>query len=189
MCFTIVFSFGMEPSSGASLMFQTLPLIFSQIQGGYFLSLLFFLLLLLAALTSQISAMEPLIAYLIDTKKWSRQKSVLVTGVSVLVFSVPCALSFGLLKEYTLFQKNLFDLLSYLCVNILIPIGGFAAVILVGWRWGQKGTLQHLREGAEAFFKAHPILEKSFFMSIKYVAPLFIIFVMLDALGIFAFNS
>lgn len=183
--FTIVFSAGLLPSSGESLMFQTLPIIFSQISGGYFLCLLFFLLLVLAALTSQISAMEPLIAYFIDTWKWKRRRAVLTTGIAVFIVALPCVLSFGPWKEFTLFGKNFFNLLLFLCLNILIPLGGLSAVILVGWRWTFKKAFPHLKEGAEGLFRAHPYLKWYFGISVKYIAPLIIVIVMLDAIGVF----
>ena len=183
--FTIVFSAGLSPSSGESLMFQTLPIIFSQISGGYFMCLLFFLLLVLAALTSQISAMEPLIAYFIDTKKWKRHRAVLTTTIAVFIVALPCVLSFGPWKEFTLFGKNFFNLLLFLCLNILIPLGGLAAVILVGWRWSFRSAYPHLKEGAEGLFKSYPSLRWYFGISIKYIAPLIIVIVMLDALGVF----
>jgi NSS family neurotransmitter:Na+ symporter len=183
--FTIVFSAGLPPSSGESLMFQTLPIIFSQIPGGYFLCLLFFLLLVLAALTSQISAMEPLIAYFMDTWKWKRHRAVLITTLAVFIVALPCALSFGPWSAFTLFGKNFFNLLLFLCLNILIPLGGLAAVILVGWRWTFKNAFLDLKEGAEGLFKIYPPLKWYFEISIKYIAPLIIVIVMLDALGVF----
>jgi NSS family neurotransmitter:Na+ symporter len=183
--FTIVFSAGLPPSSGESLMFQTLPIIFSQISGGYFLCILFFLLLVLAALTSQISAMEPLISYFMDAWKWKRHKAVVVTGVAVFIVSVPCVLSFGPWQDFTLFGKNFFNLLLFLCLNILIPLGGLAAVILVGWWWGFRSAFPHLREGAEKLFKKYPLMKWYFQISMRYIAPIIIVIVMLDALGVF----
>ncbi len=147
--------------------------------------LLFFLLLVLAALTSQISAMEPLIAYFIDTKKWKRHRAVLATTIAVFIVALPCVLSFGPWKEFTLFGKNFFNLLLFLCLNILIPLGGLAAVILVGWRWSFRSAYPHLKEGAEGLFKSYPSLRWYFGISIKYIAPLIIVIVMLDALGVF----
>ncbi len=73
--FTIVFSCSMQPDCGPSLIFKTLPLAFSQMIGGYIIACVFFLLVFLAALSSQISAMEPVIAYLIDEMQWSRKLS------------------------------------------------------------------------------------------------------------------
>lgn len=183
--FSIVFSVGLKPSSGPSLMFQTLPVVFSSMSGGYLLALAFLLLLVLAGITSQISALEPLIAYLIDEKKWTRHKAVIISGVSSFLIGIPSALSFGVLKNVTLFGLNIFELVSFLCVNILIPIGGLLAVILVGWRYGIKKGIAHLEEGTKAFFNRITFFKWYIRIGIKYVAPVLIIFILLDLLGFF----
>ncbi len=185
--FSIVFSFGLPPSAGQGLMFETLPIIFAHIPGGSLLAVLFFLLLVLAALTSQISAMEPLIAYFIDVKGWHRRKAVVITSVAVGLLASIAALSFGPLRHLTLFHKTIFELLLWVCLHLLIPLGGLAAVILVGWRSETKHSTAHLRAGAEGLFKNYPWLERYFRISIKVVAPLAIGVVMLDALGLTTF--
>ncbi|MDN3507259.1 MAG: sodium-dependent transporter [Simkaniaceae bacterium] len=183
--FTIVFAVGVSPSSGESLMFQTLPLIFSQMKGGYFLCLLFFVLLFLAAMTSQISALEPAISYLIDEKKWKRKKAVIFVVVASFLVGVPSALSFGVLKDVNIFDQTIFSAVLNLCINILIPLGGLAAVLLVGWRWGIKKALHHMETGSHGLFKRFPFLRGYFRIGIKYVAPVIILIIMLDALGLF----
>lgn len=185
--FTFVFAVGMSPTSGESLMFQTLPLIFSKIAGGYFLSLLFFLLLFLAAVTSQISALEPTISFLQDSKKWKRHRAVITTCAASFLIGIPSALSFGVLKDFTLFGMTFFNLVLFLCVNILIPLGGLAAVILIGWRWGLKKAMDHLREGSGGLLDRRPIIRHYLCFGMKYLAPLIILFVMLDALGVFRY--
>jgi NSS family neurotransmitter:Na+ symporter len=184
--FTIVFSVGLKPDQGPGLIFHTLPLVFSQISGGYVLAVLFFLLVFLAALTSEISAMEPAIAYLMDEKKWPRKKAVLFVGAGAFLLGVPCALSFNVLKDYTLFGNNFFDVVSSFASNMLIPIGGFLAVIMVGWIWGTKNALKSLKLGAEDLFEKHPIIEKYFWFCFKYSAPILIMIVFLHSLGIFS---
>ena len=183
--FTIVFSFKFAPTSGESLMFQTLPIIFSQIAGGYFFALLFFLLLVIAALTSQISAMEPLISYFVDAWKWRRRKATLLTGIGVFILSIPSVLSFGPLNSYTFFGKTFFHLLLFLCLNILVPLGGLGAIMLVGWRWSFKRAFSHLTQGGEQLFTHYPILKWYFHYTIRYIAPFIIIIVMLNASGVF----
>ena len=180
--FTIVFAVGMKAASGESLMFQTLPIILSKIPGGYFLAVLFFLLLVLAALTSQISALEPMIAYLVDEKKWGRHKSVLVTVASSFVIGIPSALSLGVLKTMTVFGMPFFQFMIFLCLNILIPLGGLASVILVAWRWGIKNALKELKIGTGDLFTRYPILKTYFHVSIKYIAPIIIVLIFIDQL-------
>jgi NSS family neurotransmitter:Na+ symporter len=182
--FTVVFSVGATPDGGTNLMFQTLPMIFSQITGGYFLSILFFLLIFLAGLTSQISAMEPLISYFMDEKKWSRHKSTIFAGAGAFLLGVPSALSFGIWKGYTFFGMNFFDAISYLSINIMIPFGGLAAVILVGWKWGLVPAFAHLREGTGKFYQKYPSIDKYLRFNIKYLSPVIIIIILLNLLGV-----
>ncbi|HPE85099.1 MAG TPA: sodium-dependent transporter, partial [Chlamydiales bacterium] len=93
--FSTVFSVGLKADSGPSLMYETLPLVFSQVTGGYLLAVSFFALVFMAAITSQISAMEPMIAYLGDRFKWKRHKAVLATAISAFLLGIPSALAFG----------------------------------------------------------------------------------------------
>lgn len=183
--FTIAFSAGIKPDSGPGLIFHTLPVVFSSITGGYFVAVLFFLLVFLAAITSQISAMEPTIAYLMDEYKWTRKSAALVCGLGALLLGVPSALSTSWLKDYTLFDLNFLDLMSDLTTSIMIPVGGFLAVILVAWKWGIPNALKSLREGSEALFAERPWIADYFWFTLKYSAPVLILFVFLNAIGIF----
>ncbi len=183
--FSIVFAGGMKPDSGPGLIFHTLPMIFSQIPGGYFVAVMFFFLVLLAALSSQISAMEPTIAYLIDEKGWKRHSSVAFVGFLVFLLGIPSALSYSILKDYTLFGMNFLDFISFFASSILIPLGGFMAVLLVGWRWGVHNALNELKSGADAFFEKNSWLKTYFWFCFKYSAPILMIFVFLNALGLF----
>ena len=182
--FTIVFSVGLEPDSGPGLIFHTLPIVFSQIPGGYFLGILFFLLVVLAALTSEISAMEPSIAYLIDERGWKRHQAVLAIGTGAFLLGVPCALSFSSLAGFTFFGDNFLDALSNLCSNFLIPLGGLLAVVMVGWVWGFPKALNQLKLGAYEFFEHYPTVTAYFWFCFKYAAPFLIVIVFLHALGV-----
>lgn len=182
--FSIVFSVGAEPTSGPNLMFQTLPMVFSQITGGSILAVLFFLLIFLAGLTSQISAMEPVISYLIDEKNFVRHQAVFWCGLGAFVVGIPSALSLGILAGWKIFGMNLFDAVSSFCINILIPLGGLSAVLLLGWRWGLKDAFEHLRVGADRFFEKFPYLVNYLKFSIKYFSPVIIVFILLNILGL-----
>ncbi len=182
--FTIVFSVGIEPGSGPGLIFQTLPLVFSQITGGTLLAILFFILVALAALTSEISAMEPTIAYLMDERGWSRRSAVIACGIAVFLLGVPCALSYSLLSHIELFQMNLLDFFSFVASSIMIPLGGLFAVWLVGWRWKRAAALEELHAGAESTFAKHRWLTYYFDLCFRYLAPALILLVFLNALGV-----
>lgn len=180
--FTIVFSVGMEPDAGPGLIFHTLPWAFSQIPGGYILAVLFFLLVVIAALTSEISALEPSIAYLVDERGWKRRKAVLTCGLVAFLLGIPSALSYNLLKTYTLNGMTFLDLIETSCSSLLIPIGGLLAVVLVGWRWGAPKALAALKQGAESMYARHRWLGFYFWFCFKYSAPVLILFVFLNAL-------
>ena len=182
--FAIVFSTGLEPSGGPALIFHTLPWVFSQIPLGHGVAVLFFLLVVLAAITSEISAMEPTIAWLIDDRKWRRTPAVIACGTGALLLGIPSALSYSLLKNETLFGKTFLDLMDFLATSILIPLGGLCAVLLVGWKWGCPNALKQLRHGAESLFTKQPWLSRYFWFCFKFSAPVLIVLVLLHALQI-----
>lgn len=184
--FSIVFSVGLKPDSGPGLIFHTLPWVFSQIPWGHTLAVLFFLLVFLAALTSEISAMEPTIAYLMDEWGWKRKTAVLTCASGAFLLGIPSALSSNLLKEGTVAGKSFLDLMDFLTTGILIPIGGLAAVLLVGWKWGVPNAIGQLKHGANALFEKWGWLKGYFWLCIKYSAPILIILVFLNAIGILA---
>lgn len=183
--FTIVFSAGLQPDSGPGLLFHTLPVVFSQVSGGYLLALLFFFLVTIAALTSEISAMEPAIAYLIDEWKFRRHQAVIAVTLGALILGIPCALSGSLLSGYTIYGLSVLDAFSDLASNILIPVGGLAAVLLVGWVWGFTNAFNQLKLGAAPLFERHPLLRYYFYFCLKFSAPILIIIVFLHALHVF----
>lgn len=178
--FTIVFSVDLKPDSGPGLIFHTLPWVFSQIPFGYVIAVLFFLLVALAALTSEISAMEPTIAYLIDEWGWKRTPAVLACGIGAFLLGLPSALSYSLLKNQTIGGMTFLDLMDFFATAILIPLGGFFAVLLVGWKWGAVNALAQLKEGSVEFFKRNPWLSRYFWFCFKYSAPTLIALVFLN---------
>ncbi len=182
--FTIVFTYGLEPTSGESLMFHTLPVVFSNMTGGYFFCIAFFVLLFLAGLTSQISALEPMISYLSDEWKLKRVYAVCITCIGSYLIAIPCALSLGPKTGYVFFGNTLFSVIEYLCVNLLVPFGGLIAVFLLGWRWGIRKGIAQIRHGASGTFQRYPWLENYLRVSIRYIAPVVILLIFLDVMGL-----
>lgn len=166
--FTIVFSVGLAPGAGPALIFETLPVVFAQTQGGWLLSVLFFFLVVLAALTSEISALEPSISFLVDEKKWSRKKATITVGIASFALGVPSALSFVYAE-----QISFYELISYVSINILVPLGGLVTLILISYKWGEQKALDYLGRPV-------PILSRYFSLSWKYLAPFFIVIILLD---------
>jgi NSS family neurotransmitter:Na+ symporter len=182
--FTAVFSTGMNPSSGEGLIFHTLPVVFSKMIGGYFFSILFFILLTIAAVTSAISLMEVVTAYFVDEKKWKRHKAVIFFGLATILFGIPSALSFNVISNWTIFGLNYFELLIYLTANIMLPLGGFLLAIFIAYVWGLNKAVVDLKKGAENLFKKKEWVLKVWEIIIKYIAPILIFIVLLHSLGL-----
>lgn len=182
--FTSVFAVGLDPSAGPGLVFHTIPATFAKMPGGYFFSILFFILLTIAALTSAISLLEVVVAYFVDELGWNRKKAVIIFGFVVFLLGLPSALSFNLLADFKIWGKNFFDLVDFLASNILLPTGGLLISIFVGYVWGFDKVLLNLKSGAENLFEKHPkiILTWKFFL--KYLSPVLIFVVLLQSLGI-----
>ncbi len=131
-----VFAFKFEPAAGPSLIFVTLPAIFAKMPMGVFISAIFFILMLFAALTSSISMLEGLVSYMIDRWHWKRFTATTIIALIVFLLGIPCSLSFGMLKDVTIFSnKTIFDSMDFLASNILLPLGGILMAICVGWIW------------------------------------------------------
>lgn len=179
--FTTAFSTEVPPQVGFGLVFQTLPLIFEQIPGGQILLAFFFFFVLIAAISSQISAMEPTIAYLIDHKKKTRKNATFIVAICAFLIGIPCALSFNVFSGVG-GKAAVFDCFNFLTTSILIPMGGLLSVILVGWVQKKFLFSEEFKRGDLFFFKKYPWIEKYFYFCIKYVAPLLIIIVFIHIL-------
>ena len=171
--FPAVFSFGMSPAEGPTLVFEVLPNIFHNMPGGSFWSFLFFVLLALASLTSIISVSEIVVAFLCDCFGMTRIKATcIVTGIS-LVTATLCSLSFGSLAELNRF--NIFDFLSS---NVLLPLGGMGLCVFVGWRMKRSAYLEQMKResGVPAFVFDYITI------GIRFVAPACILTVFIAGL-------
>jgi NSS family neurotransmitter:Na+ symporter len=167
MIFPAVFAFGIEPASGPSLVFITLPGIFQQMPGGDFFGALFFILLAVAALTSTISLLEVVVAYFSEELKISRRKATVIATLAISVLGIFASLSFGPLKDFTLFNKSIFDLLDYTASNVLLPLGGLLIVLFVGWFAGNKIARQELSNEGKLKVTYFPF----FNIIVKFIAP------------------
>lgn len=139
MIFPAVFSFNMEPNSGAGLVFVTLPKIFSQIPHGDIISLLFFILLFCAAVTSGISILEGPCATLIERFKLSRLKACIILFFIISFIAIPATLSFGILENFKIYGKTIFEFLDFLTSNIMLPMNTLLLCLIAGWYLKIKG--------------------------------------------------
>ncbi len=181
--FPVVFAFGAEPDKGAGLVFITLPNIFLQIPGGYIFSILFFLLLGVAALTSSVSILEVVVAYLSEEKNISRTKATIIAASAITVTGVFCTLSHGPLSDVLIFKKNIFQLFDVIASNILLPLGGMFISIFVGWKLKRHIITDELSN----YGTIRIISTKMFIFLVRYLAPISILIVFLNKIGVISF--
>lgn len=174
-----VFSFGVSPEEGPGLLFVILPDIFSQLPFGGFIAIFFFFMLFVAALTSSISMLEVLVAYVIEEMNVKRVKAVFLTGAIALVLVVLNSLSQGVLSDFKILGYNMFDICDKTSANILLPLGGMLMVIFVGWRLKKSDFIDEITSGGNVKLKEW-FLNFTYFI-IKFVAPIVVAVVMISS--------
>ena len=164
-----VFAAGIQPGQGPGLLFDTLPYIFSQMTPwvGAVISILFFMSVLVAALTSSISLLEVGVAYLVEEKGVSRTKATIGLGAIVWVIGVACSLSGGF-----------FDFLDHLCSDWLMPFGGLLFAMFVGWKMSRADVRDELTNGGT---RNRTLFNVVYFL-IRYFAPIGILGIFLTIL-------
>lgn len=175
--FPLVFANGLEPGAGPGLIFVTLPIAFGQMPLGQVVGGLFFIMLVIAALTSAISLSEPSIAWMTECFGMSRLKAVLLSGVTLWLLSLGSVLSFNAWADYQLFGKTFFDSLDYLTTNWLMPLGGLGTVLFTGWVLKEKTV-------HEAIGIRHAGLFRAWWLLLRFGTPLAIVLVFLNLSGL-----
>lgn len=166
--FPIVFTFGLEPGAGPGLLFVTLPTALAQMSGGTLLSVVFFVMLVFAALTSAIAIVEVLAAYLIDDFGVARGRACLLGAAAVTALGVPATVS-----------GPWFDWVDYLVSNWALPLGGLGSSIFVAWKMNAA-----LRRGEFESGSALARFYGSWLWTLKYPVPIGIVLVFLHAVGL-----
>jgi len=183
MIFPAVFNFGIEPTAGVELVFITLPNVFGKLPLSNLWCGLFFVLLAVAALTSTISLHEVVTAYLHEEFKMKRKKAAWVVTIGVCILAICSSLSFGILKNMTLFGLTFFDLLDYVTAKLMLPFGGMLLSIFIGWRIDKKILKAELtNQGTVTFY-----FFKTYCFLIRYVVPVAIALVFLNEIGVLRF--
>lgn len=177
--FPAVFSLGINPAQGPELVFVTLPGVFTQMPGGYFFAILFFLLLAIAALTSTISLQEVIVAYISEEFHVKRKLVILGLFPVILVLSILCSLSLAPQSALQVFDKSLFDLFDYVTSKILMPLGGFFIALFIGWVYNPNEVRDELSNQGQLRISYYPIYR--FLM--RYFVPLAILVIFLRELG------
>ena len=163
--FPAVFHYGLNPAGGPGLIFQTLPVAFAQMPGGHMVSVLFFLLLAVAAITSMVGLIEPQTAWMEERFGLPRHKSAPTVVGIIAVLSILSILSYNVLSEWRIAGRDLNNALDDLSTKIILPIGGFLIALFVGWFVTKASARDELKIKSEVVFEVWHFL-------IRYVVPL-----------------
>ncbi len=169
--FPALFSAGGEIQSGPGLVFVVFPTVFASMPLGYFFGVLFFLCLIIAALTSTISLLEVVVAYFVDERGWARPKAAIVVATACFALAVPSALSQG--GSAWLTDVGWLDIQNIIWGNYALSIGAIFITLFAGWRWGTGKLLQYIELGGNVL----PGRAGLGFV-VKFVAPLAIAIVL-----------
>jgi NSS family neurotransmitter:Na+ symporter len=178
--FPAVFALGINPAQGPELVFITLPNVFAHMPGGYLWAILFFVLLSLAALSSTISLLEVIVAYLTEEFKIKRLNAAIGASVVILILGVLSSLSLGVWRDVQIFGMGFFTLFDSMTSKVLMPLGGLLISLFAGWVLNKDRMREELSNNGTfkiGFFKAYVFL-------LRYVAPIAITLIFLNQLGL-----
>ncbi len=139
--FPACFTYGVDQASGPSLIFITLPNIFSYMPMGRFWGSLFFLFMSFAALSTIFAVFENIICCVMELMGWSRKKSAIINLVVITVLSLPCVFGFSSMKWdwLSIFGESVLDFEDFIVSNLFLPLGSFCFLIFCvskrGWGW------------------------------------------------------
>ena len=175
--FPAVFSFGLAPTEGPGLLFNTVPFIFAKMPGGSILSIIFFGLTAMAATMATISLLEVLIALFTEELKISRKKSIIINISIIVLIGSLAALSAnpdGVLAHIKIFGFTIFDSFDKFVSNILLPINGLLVILLLGYGLSKDFIIEQLTN--KGTLKNQKVVSLLMFI-IKYVTPILILIV------------
>ncbi|ODC04935.1 transporter [Terasakiispira papahanaumokuakeensis] len=173
--FPVVFTNGLDASAGPGLIFVTLPLAFGQMGAGSILGVLFFILLVFAALTSAMSLLEPVVELLEERTPMNRIGATLVAGIATWLLGIASVLSLNLWSELHLLPgMTVFDSLDYLTSKFMLPLTGLGAIVFLGWAMNQDSVLKELQlSGGQA---------TAWQLASRYIAPIGVVIVFISSL-------
>ncbi|MTI16187.1 sodium-dependent transporter [Rhodobacteraceae bacterium RKSG542] len=172
-----VFAFGMDPGAGPGLTFITLPAVFGEMFAGWFFQILFFAMLLIAALTSSISLLAIPVAFFAEQYGVSRRVTAAGAFIVIFLLAIPCSLSLGAMPELKVMGFTFFDFLSETVDRLLMPLGGALTAVFAGWFLFGKLSEELTNNGTIpcAYLGAVKVL-------LRYAAPLGIGYIMYNSL-------
>ena len=183
--FPAAFSVGIQPDAGPSLIFITLPNVFQQAFSGipilaYIFSVMFYVLLALAALTSTISLHEVVTAYLHEEFNFTRGKAARLVTTGCILLGILCSLSLGVTKEFTIFGLGMFDLFDFITAKLMLPLGGLLISIFTGWYLDKKLVWSEITNNGTLKVPTYKLI----IFILKYVAPIAISVIFINELGL-----
>ena len=183
--FPAAFSVGIQPDAGPSLIFITLPNVFQQAFSGipilaYIFSVMFYVLLALAALTSTISLHEVVTAYLHEEFNFTRGKAARLVTTGCILLGILCSLSLGVTKEFTIFGLGMFDLFDFVTAKLMLPLGGLLISIFTGWYLDKKLVWSEITNNGTLKVPTYKLI----IFILNYVAPIAISVIFINELGL-----
>lgn len=181
MLFTFLYQYGAGPEKGPGLVFISLPAAFYEMGViGNFFAVLFFIALAFAGLTSSVSLVEPMVQYFIDRFNWSRTKSSVMMGLFFYLLGIVAILSNidGFSDSLTWGGKNFFDWVDYFTAAIMLPAGGLAMAIFIGFVVDKQKIKSVMKSQLGFAFDA-------WYFNLRYIVPVAMIIVMLNLMGLF----
>ncbi len=176
--FPAVFAFGMDPASGPELVYIVLSNVFNSMPAGGLFAIVFFVLLGIAALTSTISLLEILVAFAVEELHWKRRTASLVCSLLVFIIGVFCTLSFGVLKDFKIADRTIFDLFDLITASYLMPIGALLMTIFFGWFYPKAEVYDELSNGGTYKPRAFGL----YYFILRYLAPLALAVIIISGL-------
>lgn len=164
-----VFSFGLKPSSGPGLMFETLPQVFNSIAFGNMFGAIFFILVFFAAVTSAIASLEVVSAFLIDSFRIKRHTAIILMATLISIVGVLTSLSNGLLSDFKIMNMTIFNFFVFLTDNLLMPVATIFTCIFVGHIIGTNKIISEIELGSGKLKYS-----RFFTVIMKYIAPVLI---------------
>jgi len=182
--FPAVFALGMKPDGGVGLIFMVLPNVFQQMTGGYIIAIAFFVLLTIAALTSTISIMEVVVAFLTEEFGFNRRKATIITTIAAIFVGFFCTQSWSTFSGISIGGKNIFDSLDFLASNVLLPLGGLLIAMFVGWYMNRDVVKSEISNSGKLKVSMFGV----FNFLIRFIAPIAIAIIFLNGVGILKIN-
>lgn len=174
MIFPSLFTFGVEPNAGPTLVFQSLPIVFSNMWLGTFFAIVFFSLLIVAALTTSLTIFEVLITVLQEKTRIQRKAAIMIVLGGVFILgNIPSVLGDNLWQDVKIGGRSIFDFFDYFSGNVLFILTALGSAIFVGYV---------LKDEAKKELNASPTLTNLWFNYVRYVIPVIILVIFFNSL-------